>query len=246
MSDETIPPVEPEFPPVEPTRFRKSKALPGLLAVPCLPWMYSAAAESILWLSHALPRGSDFLFGHRLTSSLAAKRNGFAEALLDDTRFEWLLFVDSDMHVPIDAFERLYAHNVDIVSGSCVRRSDPYDPTHEGARPSTTHPGLLEVKWAGAACLLIRRHVFLKVSKPWFAHPREHGDGVGEDVFFCERARRHGFKIYVDPAVEVGHMTTLPVTPASGKRWREEREERAPGFGPQRRAEDETPRRGAA
>jgi len=37
---------------------------------------------------------------------------------------------------------------------------------------------------------------------------------VGEDLYFCREARKLGFKIYVDWSIQVGHQTTIFITPA--------------------------------
>jgi hypothetical protein len=29
---------------------------------------------------------------------------------------------------------------------------------------------------------------------------------VGEDFLFCDRAREHGFEVWVDPTITLGHM----------------------------------------
>ena len=50
--------------------------------------------------------------------------------------------------------------------------------------------------------------VFKKLSHPWFFY--EHDDKgnltVGDDAWFCRKARKAGFKIYCDPTIEVGHV----------------------------------------
>ena len=48
--------------------------------------------------------------------------------------------------------------------------------------------------------LMIKRAVFEKLRKPWFetCYREEHDDWLGEDVYFCIRAREAGFGIWVD------------------------------------------------
>jgi hypothetical protein len=29
---------------------------------------------------------------------------------------------------------------------------------------------------------------------------------IGEDFLFCDRAREHGFEVWVDPSITLGHM----------------------------------------
>lgn len=73
--------------------------------------------------------------------------------------------------------------------------------------------GLVEIAYAGAAGLLVKRAVFEAIEPPWF----ETGTGitarVGEDVNFCRKARAVGFKIYTDLDSVLGHLSTTAVWP---------------------------------
>ena len=97
---------------------------------------------------------------------------------------------------------------------------------------------LLEVDGTGTAFMLIDMEVFDKIEKPYFSFcPRKYMDdceslldllnkyqttsdgverfeasdndsSVGEDYYFCKLAKDAGYKIYVDTAVDVGHLGT--------------------------------------
>jgi hypothetical protein len=56
--------------------------------------------------------------------------------------------------------------------------------------------------------MLVRRRVIEAMSYPYFEHTIP---GTGEDSMFCRKARKLGFKTYLDPDLCVGHMTTRPV-----------------------------------
>jgi len=138
------------------------------------------------------------------------------EAMREDCTH--VLFIDSDMTFPQDMVSRLLAHNEDIVATNCARRRMPTGPTARSldgeliySMPEST--GLEEVESIGMGVMLISRKVFEKLSEPWFETPwRTDKRGyIGEDVFFCRKARAAGFKIYIDHDVskEIGHIGTF-------------------------------------
>jgi len=147
--------------------------------------------------------------------------NQRAELCLDAMREKCthVLFIDSDMRFPHDMIERLLQHDVDIVATNCARRRMPTGPTAQlykenGERelvytmPETT--GLQEVGSVGMGVMLIKANVFAKLAEPWFETPWRHDKRgyIGEDVFFCKKAREAGFKIWIDHDVskEIGHI----------------------------------------
>jgi hypothetical protein len=147
--------------------------------------------------------------------------NQRAELSLDAMRegCSHLLFIDSDMRFPQDMISRLLAHDVDIVATNCARRRMPTGPTAQvykenGDRelvwsmPEST--GLQEVGSVGMGVMLIKAGVFKALSEPWYETPwRSDKRGyIGEDVFFCKKAREAGFKIWIDHDVskEIGHI----------------------------------------
>lgn len=128
-----------------------------------------------------------------------------------------VLFIDSDMTFPQDMVGRLLAHDVDIVATNCARRRMPTGPTAKiknkliFSMPEDT--GLQEVDTIGMGVMLIKADVFKKMSEPWFETPwRTDARGyIGEDVFFCNKAKSIGYKIYIDHDVskEIGHIGTF-------------------------------------
>ncbi|GAI66965.1 unnamed protein product, partial [marine sediment metagenome] len=66
--------------------------------------------------------------------------------------------------------------------------------------------GLVKIGGAGAGFLLVKREVFEKIPYPWFSFERG-----GEDLYFCDKARRHGFEIWADMSVLLGHLRLDPV-----------------------------------
>lgn len=66
--------------------------------------------------------------------------------------------------------------------------------------------GLIEIGGCGAGFLLVKRDIFENIPFPWFSF--EMG---GEDLYFCHKARKHGFQIWADMSVLLGHLRLAPV-----------------------------------
>jgi len=57
--------------------------------------------------------------------------------------------------------------------------------------------------------MLITRRVFEKLAEdpntPPFKGSGHSPDQVGEDIHFCDQAQKHGFRVWVDPTLYMGH-----------------------------------------
>lgn len=154
---------------------------------------------------------------------------------VDDARrlgVEGILFIDADMSFHRDSLARLVEHSLPIVSGLCRARRKPYniaakkiikDPL-EGedmlvdVEPDEYTRGLYNVDLVGAAFLYIRMDVFDQIKKPYFMRREIENpadgevDRVGEDYYFCYKARAAGIPIAIDLDLHIGHITTTIVT----------------------------------
>lgn len=179
---------------------------PGVVAIPATEMMHTGSVSSFIGLRQSLPSGSKMLIG-TMSSSPAANRNGMAESILSHEEFQWILFLDSDMMPDPATALRLLDHRVDMVGALCYMRGYPFSPC---CNPMFEPPtGLREVDWVGTGSLLVRRHVMETIKYPWFEHTLP---GTGEDILFCHKARKAGFKVHVDLDLVVGHMATVPIT----------------------------------
>jgi GT2 family glycosyltransferase len=72
------------------------------------------------------------------------------------------------------------------------------------------HNDLLDVDFAGFAMIAIKKGVFEKITFPWFAQDIRYVNGreilMSEDISFCMKARKAGFRVLVDPRVRIGHQ----------------------------------------
>jgi len=128
---------------------------------------------------------------------------------------DYILFIDDDMVIKQDEklFTKLVSHDKDIVAPLFFHRVQPFAPLifrrrSYGVQYNTYdnildyEKGLIEVDGVGFGCALIKTEVFKKIDKPYFLH----GDTFGEDLYFCEKAKAKGIKIFADTTIEVGHI----------------------------------------
>jgi hypothetical protein len=148
---------------------------------------------------------------------------------------DYVLFNDSDISTEPDALERLLLHEVDIVAGLCTRRTDPAIPNWRQWIESAQNYGeivkwnedetLQEVDAVGTGFMLISRACLEHVAQAY--HPELYaatGNGFwfeflraphlnqefGEDVSFCLKAQRLGYKVWVDTTVQPSHWERYP------------------------------------
>jgi hypothetical protein len=158
-------------------------------------------------------------------------RNQIATDVLREG-YEETLWIDSDVGFHPDDVDKLRSHGVAMVCGIYPQKGKLALASH--VMPGTPRMtfgkegGLVEILFAGAGFLLIRREVYLTVQRqlalpvcnerfdhpmiPYF-HPmlRPTDDGVwylAEDYAFCDRARQCGFKIFADTTIRLWHIGT--------------------------------------
>lgn len=137
---------------------------------------------------------------------------------------ENILFIDTDINPPPDVISRLLAHDKPIVSGLYARRYEPpwlemLKQKPEGLTAlfegEYEKGSLVECDAIGMGCCLIKTSVFKEMEKPWFQWTEYYAaGGQSEDFTFCRKARRIGFKIYVDTSVICGHSGSIKWMPA--------------------------------
>lgn len=131
-----------------------------------------------------------------------------------------LLFLDSDMVVPIHTISTLLSHHVPIVGANyCRRNHEP--PTLMGLRMPADIPdrGVLSPYFhLPLGVMLISMKVFDAIGDTPFDY-RISGK-VSEDTEFCARARDKGFTIWCDTTLtrEVGHVGMKIYRPTTGAR----------------------------
>lgn len=112
-----------------------------------------------------------------------------------------LLMVDTDMMFSHEAINQLMSHGVDIVGARYNKKVIPAECTVK----QELNGEMAEVPFVPTGFILINCEVFKKIGKPWFSFE----DGAeSEDVYFCDKAIKNGFKVYCDPTIKIGHLGT--------------------------------------
>lgn len=153
------------------------------------------------------------------SGSIADARNSIVEQARQDGA-KWLLMCDTDQVYPHDTLTKLLQHGKDICGVRVHRRWPPFDPIfyrgelgkYLSVSDEEAYSGdLIDVDATGTGCLLLNMEIFDHLEYPWFRFDIHEGNPVGEDIFFCSRAKAAGLKIFIDTSIEVGHLTTLEV-----------------------------------
>lgn len=149
---------------------------------------------------------------------LANQREMLARIALKDGA-DWLVWFDSDMRFPKDTIERLISHNKPIVMAGYPTRKPPLieptqyadDATNIRVYTENDSTGLQPIASGGFGCVVIHRSVFEAIDPPWFFTPWNEEESryeCGEDVYFCRKARKAGFEIFLDHDLskEISHI----------------------------------------
>jgi hypothetical protein len=175
------------------------------------------------------------LFAHENGGLLSRGRNELvAQYLAAESGCDWLLMLDSDEKIDLDAFDKLIsvAHGTErpIVAGVYFGafKGDPYPlavPLIFKAKPGTSrfdpiwdYPEnqVIPIDSAGTGCLLVHRSVFEKFQADadprhegpnwcWFLDRPVNGDWYSEDHWFCSRARELGFPLHAHTGALLEH-----------------------------------------
>jgi Glycosyltransferase like family 2 len=169
------------------------------------------------------------------SASVTENLNGILRRLREQDRWVWIM---GDDHVwQADTLmlmlETLDEYpEIDVLVPLCVKRNPPWnlvlfdelDSNDEDGNPlfrtipfeRVPDSGVFEVDAAGSAGMLIRREVLDALGDPIFYSTMD-SEGrqvvLNEDVSFCSRLRRHGFRIFATADVALGHLGIFNVRP---------------------------------
>jgi predicted O-methyltransferase YrrM len=141
----------------------------------------------------------------------------------NNLKTDYLLFIDSDIMFPSWALERLLSRNKDIVGGMYFKKLPPHQPLvyvykkNKWSYETIPNPPtqLFECQGIGTGFLLIKRKVLKDLYDKKFARKngfpfnfiqKPDGNDIGEDLAFCIRARKKGYKIWCDPSIPLLHI----------------------------------------
>ena len=143
-------------------------------------------------------------------------------------KYDYQLWIDSDIVFDTEKFYKLLAMDKDIAAGwYCTEdgrtssvahwleeddfRKNGGVMNHETLESLSKRKKPFTVDYTGFGWVLIKNGVFEKLPYPWFApkmqvfESGEVQDMCGEDVSFCLDAMEAGYEIWCDPTIRVGH-----------------------------------------
>jgi hypothetical protein len=180
---------------------------------------------------------------------LSKQRNRVVKQFLNGTKSDWLLLIDSDEQLSLEAFDKLLetAHDKErpVVAGLVFAgfgiEGAPYpkpvpaifQDAPEGFLPLYKYDkdSVFEIDAAGTGCLLIHRSVLEKMRETadknqgpdwcWFWDGPVDGNWIGEDLLFCRRIRALGFPIYVNTGAILPHQKSYWLDERHHQLWKD-------------------------
>lgn len=155
-------------------------------------------------------------------------RNWYVEQSIANN-VKYLFFLDEDVTAPPHALRQLIfqmEHHPEAIAigGVVCHKSEPTAPmifrgNGNGPYWDWKLGEFFEVSGIGMGCTLLRIEAFLKLEKPWFKtvdNMEAFWDGIPkaevwtEDLYFCDKAIKAGWKVYADTSILCEHwnMTT--------------------------------------
>lgn len=166
-------------------------------------------------------------------------RNWYIEqAIANNVRY--LFFLDEDVTAPPHALRQLIfqmEHHPDAIAigGVVCHKSEPTAPmifrgNGNGPYWDWKLGEFFEVSGIGMGCTLVRIEAFQKLEKPWFKtvdNMEAFWDGIPkaevwtEDLYFCDKAIKAGWKVYADTSILCQHwnMSTGEPTGLAPNSW---------------------------
>lgn len=183
----------------------------------CIPHTGTVTSEWCWRFRHLqLPPSSVVLWSRG--SPIDVCRNDLVKDALN-SGFEWIFFLDSDILVDSDVVYKLMANNLPICAGLYRAKKKEgfcyaaWLKVKDGYAPIAEWQGtLIPVDVTGLGCCLIHSEVFRRVEPPWFKW-----EGISEDFYFFEKAKKHGYQCMIDTTVKCAHVATLKIKPENGE-----------------------------
>lgn len=128
---------------------------------------------------------------------------------------EKILFIDTDLEFPPDAMRRILEHRKAIIGGAYNEKRLPPVSTvklDDGKGGYVTGSGRMPDKpfmCAAVATGFLALHlptITAKMQPPFFEYDHQEGWMAGEDIYFCQKARRAGLEIWCDPTIPLRHI----------------------------------------
>lgn len=187
------------------------------IAVPCMDSCPVEFAQSFATMNKTEDCIVSFLKGSLIYDS----RNKLCKQALE-CKADYILWIDSDMVLPKNLLEVMLEHmeDKDIVSGIYFKRVYPFSPViyktlgEVGeAEDYLDYPkdSIFECEGFGFGCVMMKTSILIDMlmnNEQWFTPV----NNFGEDLSFMYRAKKLGYKAYVDSRIKCGHIGHMMVS----------------------------------
>jgi hypothetical protein len=173
------------------------------------PTIYTETFLSVcgLFKHPAVPRKHGIIIPQKQTRTIAEIRNDLVELALKENPTH-ILWLDGDEIYPANMLDVLLKHDKDIICGWTWCRAQPIPNLYKMVgkwkhKPFIPTRKLVTCDRTGLGQVLVKKEVFEKIPKPWFAFTEHHQT---EDLYFCDKAREYGYTIYADGEMRCLHI----------------------------------------
>jgi hypothetical protein len=135
-------------------------------------------------------------------------REELTKDVMKNTDYEYILWIDPDTKFPKETIQVLLALKKDFIGGVVFGRYSPFFPNirHLSAdkiyhRIFVWDGNLFPVDGIGFGLVLIHRKVIEQIEEPRFQYVGE----LGEDMYFCKKAKDKGIGIWATTALNLIH-----------------------------------------
>ena len=193
------------------------------ICLPCRDMVHTGFAYDLAHLmGHfcSATKGNEVMLLTSFGTLVGDQREGLAEEAVNSGATH-LLWLDTDMRFPKDLPTRLAAHDKHVVACNYPTRKSPITSVafdfmgskRDRVLTREDSTGLEAVAAVGMGAMMVKAEVFTKINKPWFFIPYNPSTGrmMGEDIWFCQRAREAGYEVLIDheTSKEIRHIGTM-------------------------------------
>ena len=200
------------------------------IAIPCLDDMPVETVSSLVNLNKVGSVSINFSQG----SLVYASRDYLAQCAISE-KADYILWIDSDMTFKPDFLSEMLKsiEGKDFVTAVCYRRKPPFSPTiykkirigfdgeaETEAFDELPDENIFEIDACGMAAVLMKTEIaeaIITAERQLFAPI----SGYGEDISFCIRAKKLGYKLFADQTISVGHISRTVSDGSTWKAWKE-------------------------
>ena len=166
-------------------------------------------------------------------SLISRGRSRIANFFINNTEFEYLFFLDSDVGFEADDVLKLLNHNKEMVCGAYPMKTIPLKWNFTITEPKQREGDLVAIDKIGIGFSLIHRNVFIRIAKQYpelkyiptnestthnpteqefnnsyhyFHEMRQGNIYLPEDLSFFTRARSVGIQAWMDTSINLCHV----------------------------------------